>query len=151
MYNDDIQNCTKNVFMVSFQVYFLFFLLYMCWLTVRINIYFFVLLFTITYYIKYFFRYNRDATCLATCSADRTAMSMRLPCSKYTEEKHRSVHLGHDGAVHSIDWRRQLWHDLLRDEEGEIGRQGRVGRKFRRGPRYFADDGLGREKAWTIH
>ena len=58
-------------------------------------------------------RYTRDASHLATCSTDRTATSMRLPCSRFTEEKHRSVHLGHDGPVHSIDWSHNAQSQLL--------------------------------------
>ena len=58
-------------------------------------------------------QYTRDASYIASCSADRTCTSMRLPCSRYTDEKHRSVHLGHDGPVHSIDWSHNSQSQLL--------------------------------------
>ena len=57
--------------------------------------------------------YSRGATDIATASADRSSISMRLPCAKYPGEKHRSRYLGHNGAVHSVDWSHNKQNQLL--------------------------------------
>ena len=57
--------------------------------------------------------YSRGATDVATASADRSSISMRLPCSKYAGEKHRARYLGHNGPVHSVDWSHGTQNPLL--------------------------------------
>ena len=49
---------------------------------------------------------------------------------RYTEEKHRAVHLGHDGPVHSIDWSHNSQSQLLltasTDGSAKIWQRGRA-------------------------
>ncbi len=48
--------------------------------------------------------YARDASHIATASADRSALTMRLPAARFRGERHRHRYLGHNAPVHCVDW-----------------------------------------------